>query len=220
MWKLYDVTLKMTGYFAASLPRSEEEIRKMLEHRMPKKPPADYTPIDELTKIVTEKVSGQDKPGEGDEGEVAEVRYGWATFCHDDNGLYYEGRCVRGHIKDCANQIKNVVKPTITALKAKVANRVYVMTDIIPLGVKEPTGVIERFVQVMTRQGPRSTIKYIDYVMKPELRFRLQLLDDDVITEEILKSIFEYGSVHGMGQERSQGWGRYTFELTEVNSPE
>jgi hypothetical protein len=68
----------------------------------------------------------------------------------------------------------------------------------------------------MTRQGPRSTIKFIDYLEKPTLSFHLNVLDDGVITPTILNSIFEYGSVHGLGQERSQGWGRYTFTITEV----
>jgi hypothetical protein len=42
------------------------------------------------------------------------------------------------------------------------------------------------------------------------------VLDDGIITEDILKAIFEYGSIHGLGQERSQGWGRYTYEIKEI----
>ena len=104
------------------------------------------------------------------------------------------------------------------------------MTDVIPLchsGVtdrpsplcvtfSEPDGTEQRFVQVMTRQGPRSTIKYIDYLEKPTLNFQLKVLEDGIITEEILTSIFEYGAIHGLGQERSQGWGRYEFTITEI----
>ena len=216
MWKKHEVELRMTGYFAASLPRTREEILKMLEHRMPAKPPEDFIPLDELAEEVMEKVSksGEERLGVNEEAEEEELKYGWATFCRDENGLYYEGRCVRGHIKDCANQIKDFLK--VKALKAKVANKVYVMTDVISLGATEPAGTQQRFVQVMTRLGPRSTIKYVDYLEKPTLKFRLNVLDDGIITREILDSIFEYGSVHGLGQERSQGWGRYTFTITEV----
>lgn len=212
MWKKYEVELQMTGRFAASLPKTKESIEQMLEHRMPSKPPENFTPIAELTEEVAEKVAA---PAEGEE-EAEELKFGWATFPRNEEGLYYEGRCVRGHIKDCANQVRDAIDPPVRALKAKVANKVYVMTDVIPLGAKEPAGTEQRFVQVMTRQGPRSTIKYADYLEKPTLKFRLNVLDDGIITEDILKAIFDYGSVHGLGQERSQGWGRYTYKIKEI----
>lgn len=208
MWKKYEVELQMTGRFAASLPRTKEEIQKMLENRMPLHPPADYIPVDELVDVVAEKV------GAVAVEEEEEFKYGWATFPRNGAGLYYEGRCVRGHIKDCANQIKDFLE--VKALKAKVANKVYVMTDVIPLSATEPAGTEQRFVQVMTRLGPRSTIKYVDYLEKPTLKFQLNVLDDGIITGDILDAIFEYGAVHGLGQERSQGWGRYTFTISEV----
>lgn len=210
MWKKYEVELQMLGRFAASLPRTKEEIEAMLKNRMPADRPADYIPVDQLAKEVAEKV------GAPAEGEGEELQYGWATFPRNEGGLYYEGRCIRGHLKDCANQIKDVIDPPVKALKAKVANKVYVMTDVIPLGVKEIAGTEQRFIQVMTRLGPRSTIKYIDYLDKPTLKFQLNVLEDDIITLEILNSIFEYGSIHGIGQERSQGWGRYNFTITEM----
>jgi len=216
MWNKYEVEMQMAGYFAASLPRVREDIEKMLENRMPVKPPDDFIPLNDLVDEVVEKV------GATDEAEEEELKYGWATFPRDDNGLYYEGRCVRGHLKDCANQVKDAIKPEVRALKAKVANKVYVMTDIIPLmadgaQVQEIAGTVQRFVQVMTRQGPRSTIKYVDYLEKPVLTFQLNVLDDGIITDDILNFIFEYGSVHGMGQERSQGWGRYTFTVRKLD---
>jgi len=209
MWLRYQVELQMTGRFAASLPRTKEEIAAMLEQRMPATPPEDYTPIEELAVEVAAKVAPT-------EGEDEEVKFGWATFPKDDTGLYYEGRCIRGHLKDCATQVRGFLEPEVKALKAKVANKVYVVTDVIPLGTKEPAGTEARYVQVMTRMGPRSTIKYVEYLEKPELTFELKVFNDGVITPEILNTIFEYGSIHGMGQERSQGWGRYTFNITEL----
>jgi len=211
MWKKYGVKLQMLGRFAASLPRTKEEIEQMLKNQEPLKPPTVFIPIPDLV----EKVAKAVEVPKGEE-ETAELQFGWATFCRNSHGFYYEGRCIRGHLKDCANQVKNIIKPTMTALKAKVANKVYVMTDIIPLGAKDPAGTEQRFIQVMTMQGPRSTIKFIDYLDKPTLEFVLNVVDDDVITLPILQSIFEYGSIHGLGQERSQGWGRYDFTLTEL----
>jgi len=196
----------MQGKFAAALPKTPEEIAGMLEHRMPTKKPAGAKQITELIDQVIEEVVEED---------VA-PQFGGATFKHNDEGLYYEGRCIRGHLKDCATQVKSILKPEVKALKAKVANKVYVMTDVIPLGVKEIAGTEERFIQVMTPAGPRSTIKYIDYLESPKLSFRLNVLDDGIITREILEALLDYGSIHGLGQERSQGWGRYTYTLTEI----
>jgi len=212
MWLRYQVELQMTGRFAASLPRTISEIAAMLKNRKPATPPEDYTPIQEITEEAAAKVGATE--GEEDEGEV---KFGWATFPKDNTGLYYEGRCVRGHLKDCAAQVRGFLVPEVKALKAKVANKVYVRTDVIPLGATEPAGMETRFVQVMTRQGPRSTIKYVDYLEKPTLEFELTVFNDGIITPEVLNTLFEYGSVHGMGQERSQGWGRYTFKVTELH---
>lgn len=214
MWNKYEVKLQMTGLFAASLPRTREEIEKMLENRMPAKLPEDFISLEELADEVAEKV--------GVEEDEEDLKYGWATFARNDAGLYYEGRCVRGHIKDCSNQVKGAIQPEVKALKAKVANKVYVMTDVMPLmrngeQIREADGTIQRFIQVMTMKGPRSTMKFVDYVEKPELTFQLNVLDDGVIEDDILDAIFEYGAVHGLGQERSQGWGRYTYSIRRVD---
>ena len=222
MWKKYQVDLQMTGRFAAALPKTEKEIKAMLENRMPTNPPPDYMPIEQLVGQVLKAVvpATADRNTEVDT-EEAEMQFGWATFPHDEKGnLYYEGRCIRGHLKDCANQIKDILKPPMKALKAKVANKVYVMTDIIPLythfptQAQKPDGTETRFVHVMTMQGERSTIKYLDYLEKPVLSFVLNVLEDGIITEDILRAIFDYGSVHGLGQDRSTGWGRYTYKIT------
>jgi hypothetical protein len=90
-----------------------------------------------------------------------------------------------------------------------MANRVYVEPAKIYLDKSEPDGSEVRIVHAMTMKGPRSSLKTIDYVDSPILKFQLKVLGDGVIDEEILKAIFEYGGEHGMGQERSQDWGKY-----------
>jgi hypothetical protein len=207
MWKQFKVSLQFMGQFAASVPKTPEEIKGMLLNRMPKEKPEDATPVEELIEQVVEEVGADEEPLPG-----------WATFKRNGNGLYYEGRCIRGHLKDAAQQLGNMVKGQgeITAFKAKFANRVYVVEDVIPLGKEAPDGTEMRFIQVMTRQGPRSTYKYIDYVDQPAMSFTLKLLEDKVITEDHIKMVFEYGAVHGMGQERSQGWGRYEYKIEEL----
>lgn len=207
MWTKYAVTLQLTGRFAAGNPKTPKEIEGMVTHRAPTTPPPNATPLEEIITNLEEAV------GASEDNET-----GWATFLHDDKGLYYEGRGVRGHIKDCVAQLQWMF-PAIKNIKSKFINRVYVEDERIYLQMPNtqawfasPTGTETRFIQVITRQGPRSAIKHIDYVECPTLHFTLLIMDDKLITEELLRAIFEYGAVHGMGQERSQGWGRYTLQ--------
>ena len=204
MWKKYEVELKFTTPFASSTPKNSKDIALMLEARMPNKLPENAIPLDELAEQVKEEV-----------GATEEVERGYATFERDDKGLYYEARCVRAHIKDCANVLQGFQE--IKALKSKVANRVYVSPAKIYLGKQKPDGNETRIIHAMTMKGPRSSLKIIDYVTDATLRFNLSILDDGIITREILEAIFKYGGVHGMGQERSQDWGKYELiKLKEV----
>jgi hypothetical protein len=204
MWKKYEVQLQFTTPFASSTPKNPKDIEAMLEARMPSKPPENAMPIPELA----EQIAGEVEATE-------EVERGYATFKRDDNGLYYEARCVRAHIKDCANQLQGILG--IKALKAKVANRVYVEPAKIYLGKSEPDGNEVRIIHAMTMKGPRSSLKTIDYVVDAKLSFTLRVLEDGVIDRDILEAIFEYGGTHGIGQERSQDWGKYELvKLEEV----
>ena len=225
MWNQYDVVMEFDGPFAASLPRTPEEIRAMLEHRMPGRKPEDAVPIEDLAVFVEAEVGISVAVAEG--AKPDEWQPGWATFKRDDNGLYYEGRCVRGHLKDCATVMAQGVLSNIHNFRSKFVNRVYVFDRVIPVmrdgaQVKEPDGSIERFVQAITARGPRSSIKYIDYVDSPTLSFTVSLLAEEKaegrkggeIGVAQLRTVFEYGGLHGMGQERSQDWGRYSATVT------
>lgn len=163
----------------------------------------DPVPVDELTEQVAEEV-----------GAVEEAERGWATFKRDEEGIYYEARCVRAHLKDCAQQLAGILN--IRGLKAKVANRVYVEPERLRLTksdgspVKEIDGTETRMIHVITRRGPRNDVKQVDYISPPcRLTFSLKVLDDGLVDRDILEAIFEYGGTHGMGQERSQQWGQY-----------
>ncbi len=211
MWARYAVELNIPGKFGASLPRTREEILEMLKNRMPKTPPADAIPIEELTEIIAD--------GVGVDNEEEKIP-GWATFLKDKQGfLCYEGRCVRGHMKDGAHQVVGFF-PELKNFRAKFVNRVYVEETLIPIfpAKRSADGTEHRFIQVMTRMGPRSAEKYIDFVEDVTLKFHLRVLNDGVIEEEHLLAVFEYGGTHGIGQERGQDWGRYEFNLKQVEA--
>ena len=217
MWKRYQVEVEFTTNFGASLPRTPDGIRAMLEHRMPSeaafKKIENPVPVAVLAEQVIQEVEASE-----------EEPPGWATFPHDAQGIYVEPRTVRGHIKDCALQV--AATTGITAFKAKVANKVYVVEEPLRLRradsalITKVDGTITRTIQVMTRQGPRSSLKRVDYVAPPSrLAFVLRVWDDKVVGEKELRTIFEYGEVHGMGAERSQHWGNYHLLKLEAMSP-
>ena len=200
MWKTYNVTMHFISPFAASTSKNPKDIEAMIVNRAPARPPENAVPLEDLTARMIEEAQASE-----------EAERGYATFLSDDNGLYYEARCVRGHIKDCANVLQTQLG--VKALKSKVANRVYVQPARLYLNKQAPDGNETRIIHALTPKGPRSSFKTIDYVDEAVLNFQLKVLDDGVVTEEILQAIFDYGSVHGMGQERSQDWGKYDYIL-------
>ena len=95
IWNQYRISLQFEGEFGGQIPRAESEIKTMLEHRMPTRKPEGAVPIDELALEVASQVDVQDEDDE-------EYLPGWSTFKRNPKGaLMYEGRCVRGHLKDC-----------------------------------------------------------------------------------------------------------------------
>jgi len=212
MWKTYDVELHFNSPFAASVPRHPKDIRAMLKNRAPSKPPPNAVPLPELAELIESEVDIDE-----------EVERGEATFKRDEEGLYFEARCVKAHIKNCAEVLR--VYLDIKALKPKIANRVYVLpVEKIYVDrkvgdnwerVKEPDGNEVRYIHVIGPRGPQNTLKGIDYILNARIIFQLEVLEDNIVGKKLLESLFDYGRVHGMGQERSQGWGRYTVARLE-----
>ncbi len=46
--------------------------------------------------------------------------------------------------------------------------------------------------------------------------FTVTVLDDTYIPAEILTEWFDYGRYHGMGKQNGSGYGRFTYEMTEI----
>lgn len=197
------MTWKFKEKLCGSVPQSRELIRPWLEARAPKVKPVDAIPLDELEEEVANSIQETEE----------RVTLG---FQHDESGLYVRAGTIRAHIKDCSNQIKDLVG--IKALRSKVANRVYIEPYKVYLYrgdeiVKEEDGEEERPVHAITSKGPITALKRIRYVEKPVLRFRLLLLENKEVTEEVLRAIFEYGAIHGYGGERGMGEGQYEYKI-------
>lgn len=206
MWKKAKVRMTFTGRLCGSVPLKKEIVDGWLKARMPKEPPEEGKTLEEIKQEVMDTIE-----------EIQEkVTLG---FQHNDKGLVVRGGTIKAHMKDCANQVKGVLKEKLGTFRAMVANKIYIDEYFVNLKkdgefIKESTGVYDQPVHVfIPGVGPRNALKTIQYIEGAELEFHIRMMDDNELKEEQILYIFEYGSIHGYGGERSLGEGRYTFEI-------
>lgn len=138
-------------------------------------------------------------------------------LCRDgQHELFIEGRQMKAAIKEAALVAAGAGKlpvkgwgKTAKGLKGFVAEHIQVDEDRLPLGVYEPSGIAQRFVQ--SRFGP--SISYEEYVDEVELTFTVQT--DWPFTEEQWAMLWLTGEQQGIGATRSQGYGRYVLKSWE-----
>ena len=223
MWTRYDVEWKFVTRLCGSLPADPELQRKWLESRKPKVRPPDSRSIDEIAAEVaasTADVTEDDEKG------------GLYVFQRFEGGLVMRMATVRAHIKDCARVLSSLYVGKIEKEKSfavKVINSVYYPKEVywVPVlsqdngeQVKAPSGQTDKPIHPQGRQGQISAIKTYQYVEGAMMRFQLDILTQpsgrQVISEDDLRTIMDYGGTHGYGGERSDGEGRYEYTLTKV----
>ena len=162
------------------------------------------------------------------EEEMVEKRS--LIFPRHQQALSVRGGTIRAHIKDCARTLSSLLLPKVQgekSLTVRATNCLYVREDWIPLTrsgdiLTAPDMIEEFFVHVRhPRTGIQmSSIKRVEG-LEPgaSLTFTLAILGD-LVTQEELHMILTYGGVHGYGQERSRGMGRYTFAIAPAETEE
>jgi len=203
MWQTVVVKWNFVDRLCGSMPMSKDLVPIWLKSRMPNQKPDNARPMEEIEHEVLASI------------EETEERT-MLGFQSDDTGYWVRGGNVKAHLKDCANQIKDVVG--IKAFRSKIASKIYLDEYKIYLNrnggvIQESDGSFEQPVHVMTMQGPRSALKVINYVRQPQIAFTLKFLKDKEVGLEQIKQLMEYGCVHGFGGERGMGEGRYEFEI-------
>lgn len=216
MWRRYQVTWHFTTKLCGSVPLNPELVRAWIEARAPEKKPEKGPSFDEIEQEVMDSIdAGSDR--------MELITLG---FQRDERGLWLRSATIRAHIKDCATQVREYLAATVKSQKIKnyknfksiAANRIYVEPYRVYITrngeiVQTHDGQFDQAVHVMTALGPRSALKTIRYVEQPTITFDLLVLDDGVITEDMIRVLFDYGAVHGYGGERSMGEGRYRWEM-------
>jgi len=219
MWTRYEVEWRFVTKLCGSLPADPELQRKWLESRKPKVRPPDSKSIDEIAEEVAASTP-----------DVIDEERGLYVFQRQEGGLVLRMATIRAHIKDCARVLSSLYIGRIEKEKSfavKVLNSVYYpkevyWTSVLSQGdaqqVKAPTGQYDKPIHVKTMQGERSALKTFEFVEGAMLRFPLEILTQpsgkQVISQDDLETIMDYGGTHGYGGERSDGEGRYEFKLT------
>lgn len=131
-------------------------------------------------------------------------------FKRDSAGLYIEGRQLKAAIKEAVSVAVAAGKirqrgwgKTNKGALSFVAEHVQVMEDRLPLGIAEPTGIMQRFIHSFRGTG----IQYEEYAENVKVGFTIGC--DYDFTDEEWAMIWLTGEQQGIGASRSQGFGRY-----------
>jgi len=221
MFDNYDLILHVDR-LVGGIPKHPEIIKRWQEAHLTGKPgePNAATATDETLALLGPQALDLDEV-------VAGI---WTGFVTDKDGnLGWEARTVKAMLKESANIVRTIRDAMVKdgkggyksiPLRARLAERVFVAPKVITImkddkPITEPESG-ERPIHVMTQQGPRTALKRTDYVEDVVLTCTLEVLNDGVITDKILRVILDHAQRNGLGTDRSQGNGTFTYKLTKL----
>jgi hypothetical protein len=124
--------------------------------------------------------------------------------------LFIEGRQLKAALKEAANAAVGADKlngrgwgKTNKGILSFLAEHVFILEDRLHLGVKEPSGIHQRFVHTFRGTG----IQYEEYVTDAKIHFTVAT--DYSFSEKEWAMIWLTGEKQGIGATRSQGYGVY-----------
>lgn len=137
---------------------------------------------------------------------------GFTGFHTDEKGLFIYDYLFKGFLKEAANVLKDELK--IKNARSKLDNYVFVFPRRIHLNKKEPDGVLERSLRVMTMQGPRTCLARSEMVNEGlSFNIEIKLLPNKDVKLEHISQLLDYGELKGLGQFRNGSYGRFKYEL-------
>lgn len=138
------------------------------------------------------------------------------TVFHKDEGkpVYFDYH-IKGFLKE-SGRIQNPIG-NLKNVRGKVNDYVFVTPRMIELILPENAEIayLERPIRAMTAQGPRvSVIRSEMLPVGTKLICEIKLLNE-VISENVLRKILDYGQFCGLGQWRNGSYGRFEYVLAE-----
>ena len=224
LWTQYRVRWEFLTSLCGSTPADPEVVAAWLAARQPKVKPAGALSIQE----INEEVLASIERGEGE----ADQAYSMLVFQRHAGAIVMRAATVRAHIKDCARVLSAQFVGRIQgerAFSTRVINGVYLDEREYWLPVCRPNGdritaadgERDKAIHVRGPRGePLNALKRFEFITPPcVLDFTLKVLGRSV-SETDLHHLFSYGGTHGYAGERSDGEGRYEYQLTRIPAPE
>lgn len=230
MWTKYRITLEFCTPCIGGTPNAKNLIKGWLGT---KNIAANEAELDAIVNATVADLGGKVE-------EKASAM--WTVFKRNEQGIYIEGRQVKAMFKESANilrdmlmkaegkgskRVKGEERSRFTNLKARVAERLFVVEDQIYFTrdtadqknwkLLESDGSEERPIHVMTAQGERTALKRTDFVNAgTQIIFDVKHLNDGVVDKEMIEVFLEHSCENGLGADRSQGYGK--FKVISVNA--
>jgi len=128
----------------------------------------------------------------------------------EDSGLYLESRQLKAMLKEAVNILYagERVGPTKKGAKSYLAERVFPTPDQLWMDRQEPDGVEMIIGHITGVGGPRSTLGYHEYCLRPTISADI-LVARDAIPQAWWPDLWELMQENGMGALRSQGYGKF-----------
>ena len=154
------------------------------------------------------------------EADAVEKGTGFHRIDHDENRPAIYDYAVRGFFKEACGDLKRAGAPASSDKKMRAHKKiidggVFVTPRLIPLQLSGPLERVTRPLRAETMQGPRVALASSEAApVGSTMEFTVTILgampDDDVLTEWL-----DFGAFKGLGQWRSGGYGRFTYEILE-----
>ena len=168
---------------------------------------------------VDERINIEDEVAALGVDEVVEK--GMTIFPKLDDGtpFVYDYQ-LKGFFKGAASALRQIPgsrSSKVKAYKKKVDQLIFVTPRQIPVLLSGPTDTCQRPLRASTPQGERVSLAMSEEIPAGSaLEFSVVMLNDD--DEKLVREWLNYGVLHGFGQWRNSGKGRFTWECLGVKS--
>jgi hypothetical protein len=131
-------------------------------------------------------------------------------FRKDSEGLYLPSFMILGFMKEAGNVLKEILG--IKNLKSKITTSIFVFPQYIHLK-DNFDGYFDRTIRVQTPKGPRTSIVRSEYVDEgTAFEMEVRCIKHKELSISLVEKVLCYGERIGIGQWRSSGLGRFTWE--------
>lgn len=168
---------------------------------------------------VDERINIEDEVAALGVDEVVEK--GMTIFPKLDDGtpFVYDYQ-LKGFFKGAASALRQIPgsrSSKVKAYKKKIDQLIFVTPRRIPVALSGPTDTCQRPLRASTPQGERVSLAMSEEIPAGSvLEFDVVMLNDD--DERLVREWLNYGVLHGFGQWRNSGKGRFTWECLAVEN--